>query len=94
MGGRGRWKRPLNFLSAFPAFIELHQDTIRVAEKDRANMPMSIAKCIGWTTGLGPMGEQALRHFFNIRDCKRHVANADLIQHDRRAAYCIARVLS
>ena len=55
---------------AFSAFIELHQDAIRVAEKDRANVPMSIAKCIGWPTGLCAMGEQALRHFFNVRDQK------------------------
>src|SRR5437763_10046885 len=45
---------------AFPAFIELHQDAIRVAEKHCANVPMRIAKRIGWPTGLGPMGEQAL----------------------------------
>ena len=31
---------------------------------------MSIAKCIGWPTGLGAVGEQALRHFFNVRDRK------------------------
>src|SRR5262249_45772594 len=37
---------------AFPAFIELHQDAIRIAEKDRANVPMRIAKRIGWPTGL------------------------------------------
>jgi hypothetical protein len=43
---------------------------------------------------LGPVGEQALRYFFNVRDSKRHVADADLIQHDRRATHCIARVLS
>jgi len=43
---------------------------------------------------LGAMGEQALRHFFNVRDRKRHVADADLIQHDRRATHRITRVFS
>src|SRR5215475_10935044 len=79
---------------AFPAFIELHQDAIRVAEKDRANVPMSIAKCIGWTTGPCAMGEQALRYFFDVWDRKRHVADANLIQQDRRAAHRITWVLS
>ena len=78
---------------AFPAFIELHQDAIRVEEKDCADVPIGVAKRIGWPTGLCPMGEQALRHFVNVGDCKRHVADADLIQHDRRAAHRIARVL-
>ena len=79
---------------AFPAFIELHQYAIRVAENHCANVPMRIAKRIGWPTGLGPMGEQALRHFVNVWDCKRHVADADLIQHDRRAAHRITWVFS
>src|SRR5207249_9003975 len=43
-------------LLAFPAFIELHQDAIRVAEEDCTDVPMRIAKRIGWPTGLGPMG--------------------------------------
>jgi hypothetical protein len=67
------------FTLAFPALIELHQDAIRVAEKHCANVPMSIAKRIGWPTGLGAVGEQALRHFVNVRDRKGHVADADLI---------------
>jgi len=82
------------FTLAFPAFIELHQDAIRVEEKDCANVPMSVAKRLGWPTGLGAMGEQALRHFINVRDGKRHVADADLIQHDRRAAHRITWVFS
>ena len=82
------------FTLAFPAFVELHQDAIRVAEEDRTDVSLGVAKRIGWPTGLCPMGEQALRHFFNVRDGKRHMADADLIQHDRRAAHRITWVLS
>jgi hypothetical protein len=40
------------------------------------------------------MGEQALRHVFDVRNRKRHMADTDLIQHDRRATYRIPWVLS
>ena len=57
-------------------------------------MSLGVAKGIGWSTGLSPLGKQALRDCFNVGDGKRDVANADLIQHDRRATHRIARVLS
>jgi hypothetical protein len=76
----------------FPAFIKLYQDAIWVAEEHCANVPMSIAERIGWPTGLGSMGEEPLHHFFDVGDRKRHVADADLIQHDRRTAHSITWV--
>src|SRR5205809_1990743 len=79
---------------AFPAFVELHQDAIWIAEKDRAQVSLGVAKGVGWSTGLNPLGEQALRDCFNVGDGKRDVANADLIQHDRRATHRISWVLS
>src|SRR2546421_3079680 len=78
---------------AFPSFIELHQDTVGVTEEDGPDVPLGVTKCVGWSAGLGSVGEQAVGHFLDIGDRKRYVANADLVEHNWRATDRLARVL-
>src|SRR2546425_1256582 len=93
---RGQGTLTSRFLhgSSFTSFVQLHQNAIRVAEKDSTDVPLSIAKRIGWSTGLGTIGEQTPGDFFHIGNRKRYVTDADLIEHDGCATDRIARVLS
>ena len=42
---------------AFPAFVELHQNAVRIAEKDGPDVSLGVTKRVGWSAGLGPVGQ-------------------------------------
>jgi hypothetical protein len=66
--------------------LELHQDMVRIVDEKSAHLALCIAEIRQISGNLYVLGDQFVCHGLEIVDHKGEMANANLVQFDRRPA--------